>query len=98
MNYEDRVLADARLCMLKELADQVDGRLHDKALMYTLDAFAMRRDIDWVRTQLLALKDLGAVKVSEMGSVMIATLTSLGRKHVERRAVIVGVARPSDPD
>lgn len=96
MIYEDRVLADARLCMLKELARQVDGRLHDKALMYTLEAFGMLRDIDWVRTQMLALEALGAVNTSEMGSVMIAALTKLGRNHVERRAIIVGVARPSD--
>ena len=98
MSYTDLLAADARLCILKELAGQVDGRLNEKLLMFALDTFGIRRDRDWVRTQLLALDQLGGVNVSEAGTVMVASLTKLGRNHVERRAVISGAARPADED
>lgn len=98
MNYSDLLTADARLCILRELADQVDGRLNEVGLMRVLDAFGIKRSRDWVRTQLRALDELGAVNVTEIGTVMVAALTKLGRAHVERRQVIEGVARPSDED
>lgn len=98
MAYAEELAADARLCILKELALQVDGRLNEITLMRVLDAFGIRRDRDWVRTQLRALAQLDAVKVSEAGTVMVAALTKLGRNHVERRAIIEGVTRPSDED
>lgn len=98
MSYQDAIAADARLCILRELAVQVDGRLNELALMRVLDAFGIRRTREWVRTQLRALDQLGAVRATEMGTVLVAALTKLGRDHVERRAVIDGVARPSDED
>ena len=98
MSYPDVLAADARLCILKELAAQVDGRLNEVTLMRVLDMFGIRRSRDWVRTQLRALDQLGAVHVSEAGSVMVASLTKLGRDHVERRQIVEGVTRPSDED
>jgi hypothetical protein len=50
-----------------------------------------------VRTQLRALADLGAVTLTEAGSVMIASLTRAGLDHVDGRGIIEGVRRPS-PD
>lgn len=94
----DLIAADARLCILKELAQQTDGRLNDKTLQMVLDAFGISRSRDYVRTQLRALAELGAVRISEAGTVMIAALTKVGRDHVERRSIIEGVARPSDED
>lgn len=98
MSYADDLAADARLCMLKELASQVDGRLNEVGLMRVLDMFGIRRTRDWVRTQLRQLDQLGAVRITEAGTVMVAALTKLGRDHVDRRAVIEGVTRPSDED
>jgi hypothetical protein len=98
VSYADDLAADARLCMLKELASQIDGRLNEVGLMRMLDAFGIRRTREWVRTQLRQLDALGAVRVTEAGTVMVAALTKLGRDHVERRAVIDGVSRPSDED
>lgn len=92
----DLIVADARLVILRELGEQVDGRLNEVALTRVLDAFGIRRSRDWVRTQLRALNELGAVTISEAGSVMVAALSRLGRDHIDRRAVIEGVARPSD--
>lgn len=98
MNYAEEIAADARLCMLKELSVQVDGRLNEVGLMRVLDTFGIRRNRDWVRTQLRQLDQLGAVRITEAGTVMVAALTKLGRDHVDRRAVIEGVTRPSDED
>jgi hypothetical protein len=95
---DDGVAADARLMILRELSRQTDGRLSDLVLDRVLTAYGMRRSRDWLRTQLRALAELEAVRVSEIGSVVVAELRRLGRDHVERRAVIEGVARPADED
>lgn len=96
MNWSDKTAEDARLVILKELAVQVDGRLNEVSIERLLDAFAIRRSREWIRTQLRKLAELEAVRVSEAGTVMIAQIRTLGRNHVERREVIEGVTRPSD--
>ena len=93
-DFNEFLTGDARLIILKALAEQTDGRLNETILAATLDTFGHRRSRDWVRTQLRALSDLGAVRLSEAGSVLIAEVTRMGIDHVERRAVIEGVARP----
>lgn len=95
-NLQEAIAADARLVMLKELAVQVDGRMNEASLTRVLDVFGINRSRDWVRTQLRALEQLGAVSLVEAGSVLVASLTRLGRDHVERRQIVEGVARPSD--
>lgn len=96
MSYIDVVAEDARLCILKELARQIDGRMNEVSLMHVLDVFGIRRSREWVRTQLRKLNELGAVRLTEAGTVLVASLRQLGRDHVDRRAVIDGVSRPSD--
>lgn len=95
MNYEHHLLGDARLVILKALSLQTDGRLNEVILEAELDRFGHRRSREWIRTQLLKLKELGAVTLVEAGTVMIASITKLGLAHVERREIIDGVARPS---
>lgn len=95
MNYDEHLTQDARLVILKALLQQTDGRLNETMLVHVLDGFGHRRSRAWVRTQLLALRELGAVTITEAGSVMVAGLTQLGQAHVERREVLDGVARPS---
>lgn len=94
-NFDDYLTADARLVILKELAKQLDGRLNETILTAVLDHFGHRRSREWVRTQLVKLEELGALKTSAVGSVMLAAITRAGVDHVERRSIIVGVARPS---
>lgn len=98
MNYEEHLTQDARLVILKELAEQAkrgDGRLNEVLLEKVLDVFGHRRSRDWIRNQLRKLEELGGVHLSEAGSVLVATLTRAGLDHVERRSFIEGVARPS---
>lgn len=98
MGTKDGIAPDARLIILRELAAQVDGRLSDIVLQRVLDAYGFRRARDWVRTQMRRLAELDAVRISEAGTVLVASLTKEGRNHVERRSVIEGVSRPSDED
>lgn len=94
-NFDDYMTEDARLVILRELNKQTDGRLNEALLTKTLDAFGHNRSREWVRTQLRKLAELGAVKVTEIGTVMVAAITRSGIDHVERRSIIEGVARPS---
>lgn len=93
---DDRIAADARLIILRELARQSDGRLNDLVLDRVLEAFGVRRPRDWLRTQLRRLSDLDAVRIEQIGDIYVATLRQAGRDHVDRRALIEGVSRPAD--
>ena len=92
----DRITGDARLIMLRELAQATDARCNEAVLQYAMDVYGISRSREYVRTQLRVLEELGAVKLSEAGSVLVATLRQAGRDHVERRGVIEGVSRPAD--
>lgn len=94
-DFETFKTHDARLVVLKELNLQSDGSLNDSLIREVLDAFGHRRSRDWIQTQLRAMAELGAVRLNEAGSVMIASITRAGIDHVERRAIIEGIAKPS---
>jgi hypothetical protein len=94
-DYGDFLTKDARLVILKELTRWPAGRLNEVVITGVLDAFGYRRSREWVRTQLTKLAELGAVTISEAGSVLVAEITRAGVDHVERRSVIDGIARPS---
>jgi hypothetical protein len=95
MTVEEALVEDARLVILKALNIQTDGRLNEVILTAELDRFGHRRSREWVRTQIEALRELGAVHATDVGTVRIAEISKLGIDHVERRRVIDGVARPS---
>lgn len=95
MDYSAFVTEDARLVVLKELAKQTNGTLNETLLLHVLDRFGHMRTREWLRTQLRAMADLGAITISEAGSVMIAAISRGGMDHIERRSIIEGIARPS---
>ncbi len=92
----EAITGDARLTILTELTRQVDGRLSDLLLARVLDLYGIRRDRDWVRTQLRKLEQLGAIELTPIGETLVARIVRVGRDHVEERAVIEGVTRPAD--
>ena len=94
-NYQEYEEQQARLCILKELARQTDHRANDALIERVLDVYGYRRSREWIKTQMRKLQELGAVSVTEIGSVMVAELKRAGLDHVERRSVIEGVARQS---
>ncbi len=47
--------------------------------------------------QLQFLKEEGAITIAPAGTVVIATLSQRGRRHLDREEAITGVMRPSRP-
>ncbi len=96
MSFTEIVEKEGRLVALKMLAEQPDRRLNSSLIREGLaDSWAINRSRDWVHLQLRFLNEIGAVTITEAGTVLIATLTDRGLDHVERRTVLDGVKRPS---
>jgi hypothetical protein len=90
---------EARLVVLRMLAEQTDRRLNSSLLRDELaERWAINRTRDWLHVQLRFLSDVGAAHLTEAGSVLIAEITQRGLDHVERRIVLDGVKRPSPPE
>jgi repressor of nif and glnA expression len=95
MTFEEYSDRDARLCILRELSRQLDNRANERLLTAMLTAMGYSRSLEWVRTQLRKLEELGALRIHQVGEIMVAELRRAGLDHVERRSVIEGVAKPS---
>lgn len=92
----DFITRQARLKILEELGKQVDSRLSELAIRKLLDIWNIRRDRDWIATQLRKMEQLGAVELIAAGEMLVAKITPDGRDHLDERAVIVGIMRPSE--
>ena len=92
---KDIIREEARLIMLRELAAQGNYSANESLLQATLESYGIAKSRDWVRDELRRLEDLGAVRITVMGSVIVATATMKGIDHVEHRLLIEGVKRPS---
>lgn len=88
--------ADARLAILRTLAEQVDGQLNALLIRRTLDIYGIKRDDDWIETQLRKMAMLGAIELIDAGALPIARIAPAGRSHLEERAVLAGITLPSE--
>ncbi|MBD8686586.1 MULTISPECIES: VpaChn25_0724 family phage protein [unclassified Rhizobium] len=86
---------EARLIILRALAEQVNESLSSSMLEPVLANFGIHQERAWVHQQIDYLQVMGAVLVLDASSVKIASLTDLGRRHVDRHTAIEGVKRPS---
>src|SRR3546814_9978132 len=78
MSYDgDYVARDARFFILRALTEEIDGQSNSVNLRRMLDAQGIRRDPDWIVTQINKLGELGAVTVT-----MAGTIAKIGRAHV----------------
>ncbi len=93
----NQVRPDARLIILKALAKQSDERLHSGFLQTELAELGIDREREWVHGELDWLEGLGAVTLKKVGTVVVATLTEKGHRHLRRVIEIEGVSRPSRP-
>lgn len=93
----DVIREEARLIILRELHEQDNYSLNESLLQATLDRAGLNKSRDWLREELRWLEDVGAVSLSQFGTVMVARLTPKGGEHVERRLIIPGIKRPSPP-
>jgi hypothetical protein len=98
MSDMDKIIREeAHLIMLRTLAGEPDGRLNSETLRSNVETFGITRTREWVQAEMRALEQLGAVTITAAGSVLVAQLTTRGLDHVERRAFLDGVKRPSLP-
>ena len=97
-DYENtQVRPDARLIILKALAGQLDERLHSGFIQKELAALGIDRPREWVHGELDWLDLMGAVTQTKVGSVVVATLTERGHRHLRRAILIEGINRPGRP-
>ncbi|PTW61415.1 hypothetical protein C8N35_102124 [Breoghania corrubedonensis] len=95
----DKIIREeARLIILRALADEPDGRCNSSLLVRHLEVFGINRPRSWTEAEVRELENRGAVRVMEAGSVLVAQLTARGQDHLERRAFLDGVKRPSLPE
>ena len=97
MDLAQLIREQARLIVLKALADQVAETLNSDFLVLELQRFGIRKDRDWLHDELRWLADMGAIMVVPAGSLLVATLTAKGARHLSREIAIEGVQRPSRP-
>lgn len=97
MNMAQIMREQARLIMLKALAEQVGETLNSDFLVLEIQRFGIRHDRAWVHDELRWLADMGAIVLSPAGSLLVATLTAKGQRHLAREIAIEGVQRPSRP-
>ncbi|MBC2858742.1 hypothetical protein [Stappia sp. 28M-7] len=94
--YAQFLAEKGRLVILEALAAEFNGHLREDLLQKAVDLRLVARSIEWVRTQLAVLEELGAITLERDGERVIAGLTSAGRDHIERRRPLAGVAWPED--
>lgn len=92
---EDIVRQEARLVMLRHMAGEANYSLSESLAVPLLDQFGISKSREWIRAEFGVLEEIGAVRLSQAGSVMIATATARGLDHVAGRTVLDGVKRPS---
>lgn len=92
---EDLIREQARLIILKALAQQVDERLNSDLILPELERFGIRKPREWLHGEMDWLHEMGAVSVQQVGSLRVATLSDKGARHLDRSVNIEGVQRPS---
>ena len=98
-DYQTRRREEGRLTILKALAAQADERLSSAYLQEELLRYSgIDEPRAWVHGEIDWLESMGAVSVLRTeGSVVIASLTEKGARHLRRAIVIEGVKRPARP-
>ena len=95
-DYAELRRQDARLIILRALAEQTNDTLASNVLQdVVLPVFGVKQERAWVHLQLDYLANLGAIRVVDAGTVKVATLTAVGKRHVDREIVLENVTRPS---
>lgn len=87
----------ARLVVLKALAEQPRESLNSDLMIPQLAIFGIWVDRGWVHDEFAWLAERGAIVVAKAGSIQVATLTEKGNRHLRREIDMEGIKRPSRP-
>jgi hypothetical protein len=94
-DYRKFINEDCRRLILEALSKEPSSSLNEGMLSRVLEAHGHRKPIDYVREQIEWLGEREAVHVTEVAGLLIPKLLTKGLEHVERRALIPGVAKPA---
>lgn len=97
VDMDGLIREQARLVILKALAAQPDETLNSDLMGPELEVFGIRRPRAWVHGEFEWLAEMGAITCRPAGTIMVATLTEKGHRHLRREIAIEGVKRPSRP-
>jgi hypothetical protein len=94
-DYAKYAIMDLRLVLLRCLAAQQAYRGNDSILQFEAKSFGLERSRDVIRNELRWLNQMEAVKLEDIGPVLVATLTRRGLEHVQGLTTIEGINKPS---
>lgn len=97
MDMDQLIREQARLIILKALAEQIAETLNSDLLLHKLEVFGIRKTREWVHAELRWLAEMGTITLAEAGSILVATLAARGQQHLDRIVAIEGIKRPSRP-
>lgn len=95
MSYEDLLIQDARLVMLRVMHEMPSRRANSSVLCTILDErFCHQLELADVKRELRWLEEHELVEIEVAGSVLLATLRDRGEKVATGRITVEGVKRP----
>ena len=92
--YAQYLAEDRRLVILRILSEMPAYRANSSVIYSLLSSWGHEPSRDQVKTDLRWLEEQGLLKVEEIESVLLATLTERGMDVAKGRAVQPGVKRP----
>ena len=95
--FTDQYRAEARLLILRGLAEEGDGTLSSKLIGRKLQVYGINQDRDWIHEEMRYLEKFDGVSIAAADTVLVGSITSKGRSHLARRWKIEGVDWPTDP-
>ena len=93
-NFADYLRQDQRLVMLRILSELPQYRANSSVITSLLGEFGHHPSRDQVKAELAWLGEQGLVKVEDIGSVLVVTLTERGADVAAGRASVPGVKKP----
>ncbi|MGP5238699.1 VpaChn25_0724 family phage protein [Pseudomonas helleri] len=92
--YADYLRHDIRLVVLRLLVEMTAYRANSSVLTMALDNYGHTLSRDQVKTELHWLAEQGALTLSDVGPVLVVTLTERGQDIAAGRARVPGIKRP----
>lgn len=93
-HFAEFLREDIRLVILRLLSEMVTYRANSSVLTMALDNYGHTLSRDQVKTELYWLAEQSALTLSDVGPVLVATLTERGQDIAAGRARVPGIKRP----
>ncbi|SIP89792.1 hypothetical protein [Aquipseudomonas alcaligenes] len=92
--FADYLRQDQRLVVLRILSELPQFRSNSSVMANLLGEFGHHPSRDQVKTELFWLGEQNLIKVEDIGSVLVVTLTERGADVAAGRASVPGVSKP----